>query len=104
MRLALLALAVVALGFGQKFEPLFDGRTLNGWFVVNKQGPGFIVEDGKIVCPVDGGQKLMSDREYANFVFRFEFKLQVDGNNGVGIRAPRNGHTSTIKPVLCTDL
>ena len=94
-RCAPLVLVAVLSLQGQAFRPLFDGKTLNGWSVVNKKGPGFLVADGRIVCPVDGGQKLMTEREYANFVFRFDFKMQVDGNNGIGIRAPRNGHTST---------
>jgi hypothetical protein len=37
----------------------------------------------------------MTEKEYANFVLRFEFKLEPDSNNGIGIRAPREGHTST---------
>jgi hypothetical protein len=78
------------------FTDLFNGRDLSGWFIVNKQGPGFVVENGLLVCPLEGGQKLMTEKEYANFVFRFEFKLEADGNNGIGIRAPRNGHTSTL--------
>jgi hypothetical protein len=94
MRAVLLSLLALACS-GEEFRPLFDGKTLNGWFVVNKKGPGFLVQNGTIVCPLEGGQKLMTEKEYANFVFRFEFKLQEDGNNGIGIRAPRDGHTST---------
>ena len=30
-------------------------------------------------------------KEYANFAFRFEFKVEPGGNNGVGIRAPLDG-------------
>lgn len=94
MRFALLLSAALFAEDG--FKPLFDGKTLDGWFIVNKQGPGFLVRDGSIVCPLDGGQKLMTDKEFANFVFHFEFKLEADSNNGIGIRAPRNGHTSTL--------
>jgi hypothetical protein len=77
------------------FVPLFDGKTLNGWFIENKMGPGFLVQDGILVCPPDGGQKLMTEKEYANFILRFEFRLDPDSNNGIGIRAPREAHTST---------
>lgn len=77
------------------FTDLFNGRDLSGWFVVNRMGPGFLVENGLIVCPADGGQKLMTGKQYANFVFRFDFRMEPDGNNGIGIRAPRDGHTST---------
>lgn len=95
MRALLLFLLVLSLAAAEDgFVPLFDGRTLDGWFIVNKMGPGFLVEDGMIVCPFEGGQKLMTEKEYANFVLRLEFKLQADSNNGIGIRAPREGQTS----------
>lgn len=77
------------------FTELFNGRDLTGWFVVNRMGPGFLAQDGSIVCPAEGGQKLMTEKQYANFVFRFDFRMEPDGNNGIGIRAPREGHTST---------
>ncbi len=96
MRFLLLALMTLPLAAEDGFVSLFDGKTLNGWFIVNKMGPGFVVKDGKIVCPLDGGQKLMTEKEYANFVLRLEYKLEADSNNGIGIRAPKNGHTSTL--------
>jgi hypothetical protein len=96
MRFALL-IALAACAFGEEgFTPLFDGRMLNGWFIVNRMGPGFVVENGVLVCPADGGQKLMTEKQYSNFILRFEFKLEPDSNNGIGIRAPRDGHTSTL--------
>nr|MDA3870355.1 NnrS family protein [Gammaproteobacteria bacterium] len=30
-------------------------QTLNGWKLVGGAGPGYIVRDGAIVCPADGG-------------------------------------------------
>jgi hypothetical protein len=95
-RVVMLWIACSIAAFGSDgFVPLFDGHSLNGWFIVSKRGPGFLAENGSIVCPPDGGQKLMTEKEYANFVLRFEFKLEPDSNNGIGIRAPREGHTST---------
>ncbi len=86
--------------FGQTgepgFVPLFNGRSLTGWSVVNKMGPGYLVENGTIVCPREGGQKLVTDKEYANFVLRFDFRMETDGNSGIGIRCPREGHTATL--------
>ncbi|MCL6506851.1 MAG: DUF1080 domain-containing protein [Bryobacteraceae bacterium] len=75
----------------QDFKPLFDGESLDGWTLVNKQGPGYVVEDGVLVCPANGGGNLFTQREYANFVLRFEFRLEPGGNNGVGIRSPLEG-------------
>jgi Domain of Unknown Function (DUF1080) len=73
------------------FTPLFDGKTLTGWKLVGGHGPGYVVEDGIIVCPADGGGNLFTEKEYANFVFRFEFKMADGANNGIGIRAPYEG-------------
>ncbi|MDQ3012677.1 MAG: DUF1080 domain-containing protein [Acidobacteriota bacterium] len=73
------------------FVPLFDGKTLNGWKLVDGRGPGYIVKDNTIICPKDGGGNLYSEKEYANFALRFEFKTEPGGNNGVGIRAPLTG-------------
>lgn len=67
------------------FVCLFDGKTLNGW-----QGDvkGYTVVDGTMACKPGGN--LYTAKEYANFVFRFEFKLPPAGNNGVSIRTPLN--------------
>lgn len=73
------------------FVPLFNGRDLTGWQIMKGKGPGYVVENGVLVCPADGGGNLFTDREYANFVLRFEFKLEENSNNGVGIRAPLEG-------------
>jgi 3-keto-disaccharide hydrolase len=77
---------------GEKdFVTLFDGKSLTGWKLVRGHGPGYVVKDGVLVCPADGGGNLFTEKEYSNFVFRFEFKTEPGGNNGVGIRAPLEG-------------
>jgi 3-keto-disaccharide hydrolase len=74
------------------FVSLFDGKTLNGWQLFEKgKGTGYAVENGLLVCPVTGGGNLFTTKEYADFVFRFEFKFEPGGNNGVGIRSPLVG-------------
>jgi hypothetical protein len=75
------------------FTPLFDGQTLDGWLLVygKNSGRGYIVENGSIVCPADGGGNLLTREEYSNLIFRFEFKMEPGGNNGIGIRAPISG-------------
>src|SRR5690349_19979909 len=75
------------------FVPLFDG-TLNGWKRNGRKGPGYVVENGILVCPADGGGNLFTGKEYANFVFRFEFRLTPGANSGIGIRAPLTGRAS----------
>lgn len=65
------------------FVSLFDGKTMNGW-----QGDthGYVPEDGVMVCKPGGN--VFADKQYADFIFRFEFKLTPNANNGVGIRTP----------------
>lgn len=75
------------------FVPLFDGQTLKGW-----QGgtDGYEVRDGVLVCKPGGSGNLYTDKEYGNFVFRFEFKLTPGANNGVGIRTPKEGDAAYV--------
>lgn len=89
--LFLTALLLCAQDSEKGFVSLFDGKTLNGWQLVRGVGRGYVVENGALVCPEDGGGNLYTEKEYANFVLRFEFRLSEGGNNGVGIRAPLVG-------------
>jgi hypothetical protein len=78
------------------FVSLFDGTTLNGWTLVGKVGPGYTAENGVLTCPADGGGNLFTEKEYSDFVFRFEFKLSPGANNGIGIRAPLEGDAAYV--------
>jgi hypothetical protein len=81
------------------FTPLFNGKDLTGWVYGGskekpaKEGKGYQVDaENKVVysTKTDGG-KLLTEKEYADFVLRFEFRLETNGNNGIGIRAPLDG-------------
>jgi hypothetical protein len=89
--LCLMIMPVVAQSDEKGFTRLFDGKTLDGWKLVHGHGLGYVVKDGAIVCPLDGGGNLFTEKEYSNFIFRFEFKTEPGGNNGVGVRAPYQG-------------
>lgn len=78
------------------FTSLFDGKSLNGWTIVGKRGPGYVPQDGIIVCPANGGGNLFTEKTYSDFIFRFEFKLSPGGNNGVGIRTPLQGNAAYV--------
>lgn len=84
-------LALGAAEVESGFTKLFDGETLNGWKQVDKHGQGYAVKEGVIYCAKGGGGRLFTEKEYADFVFRFEFKLEDGSNNGVGIRSPLEG-------------
>ncbi len=77
-----------ALADEEGFESLFDGSSLDGWVLLGQHGHGYLVQDGKIVCPRGSGGNLLSAAEYSDFVFRFEFKLESGSNNGLCIRCP----------------
>ncbi len=71
------------------FVTLFNGKDLTGWIGNTK---GYVAEDGRIVVhPELEGGNLYTEKEYSDFVFRFEFKLTPGANNGLGIRAPLEG-------------
>lgn len=72
------------------YESLFDGKTLKGWRSVGATNGSYLVKDGAIVC-TPAGRNLFTEREFADFILRFEFKLDDGSNNGIGIRAPFEG-------------
>lgn len=90
MKLAILT-GLLLFAVEPDFKPLFNGKDLSGWTLVSKTGPGYVVRDGLLVCPEEGGGNLLTEEEFDDFVFRFEFRLSPGGNNGVGIRAPVAG-------------
>ena len=73
------------------WQSLFSGTDLSGW--TGDLG-GYAAEDGVLVCR-KGGKNLVSEKEFGDFAFQFEFKLEESGNNGVGIRVPDGGHPAT---------
>jgi hypothetical protein len=77
------------------FVALFNGRNLDNW-VGNKES--YIAEDAMIVVkPSDSsGGNLYTEKEYADFIFRFEFLLTPAANNGLGIRAPLTGDAAYV--------
>ena len=72
------------------FESLFNGKNLDGW-----QGnkTDYYAENGELVVnPKMGGHgNLFTEKEYSDFVFRFEFQLTPGANNGLGVRALLEG-------------
>ena len=82
------ALAVSAAAAEEGFVSLFDGKSLNGWQYAGREGEGYIAANGLLACPSNGGGNLFTVKQYADFIFRFEFRLQEGSNNGIAIRAP----------------
>lgn len=70
---------------------LFDGTTTNGWHLYNEGNikSAWAVKNGELVCDpntekVQRGD-LVSDNQYENFDFTFEWKISEAGNSGVFI-------------------
>ncbi len=103
---ALLLLAVAwpgpaaAVTAGEKadgFVPLFNGKDLTGWKRYDAKNDVWSAQDGMIVCTgKSGGGWLGTERDYANFELRLEYRLAPGGNSGVYIRAPEGGWISRV--------
>ena len=72
------------------FTPLFDGKSLKGW--VNDKGEpvtegGWVAQDGVLhMKPGSKAGNLFTAKEYGDFIFDWEWKLESKGNNGVKYR------------------
>lgn len=76
------------------YIPLFNGKDLSGWM---GDTLGYAAEDRKIVVrPESGSGNLYTEKEYANFILRFEFRLTPGANNGLGIRTPPEGDAAYV--------
>lgn len=73
------------------FEVLFDGTNLDEW--TGNTTAYRVSEEGTLaIYPTEGsGGNLYTKEEFADFVYRFEFRLTPGANNGIGIRAPMEG-------------
>lgn len=74
------------------FTELNNGKDLSDWrgAVANYE-----IKDGAIVCKKGKGGDLLTNDEYENFIVRVEFQLPPGGNNGIALRTPLNGHSSS---------
>jgi hypothetical protein len=71
------------------FVALFDGKTLNGWHLMN--GAKFTV-DGGVIKHAEGLGWLRSDKEYADFILRLELRfMKPNQDGGVFLRAGKEG-------------
>ncbi|HSO85347.1 MAG TPA: DUF1080 domain-containing protein, partial [Draconibacterium sp.] len=77
------------------FEALFNGKNLDGW-----QGnkTDYFADNGEMVVnPERGGHgNIFTEKEYSDFIFRFDFQLTPGANNGLGIRAPLEGDAAYV--------
>jgi hypothetical protein len=70
------------------WESLFDGKTLQGWHLFKNPGtrPAWSVNDGAIYLDIsrkEGRGDLVTDKSYADFHLKFEWKVAKGSNSGV---------------------
>jgi len=77
------------------FKLLFNGKNLDNW-IGNKVD--YSAEGGLLqINPKEGNHgNLFTEKEYSDFVFRFEFQLTPGANNGIGIHAPFEGDAAYV--------
>lgn len=74
--------------FGQEAAPLFNGKDLTGWVLVNTPPETWSVKDGMLICTGKPIGELRTERMYHNFELELEWRHMVPkGNAGVFVWA-----------------
>jgi HEAT repeat protein len=77
------------------FVSLFNGKDLKGW--VGNMTDYKVVDQTILIDPTAGGKgNLYTEKEYDDFIFRFDFQLTPGANNGIGIRTPLEGDAAYV--------
>lgn len=78
------------------WQDLFDGKTLNGWKVLNQDWenpdskPDFYIEDNMIICNTTlntGGGYLVTEKSYDNYILELDVKIDTSLNSGIQCRS-----------------
>ena len=89
------ALVCAADGSGlaeSEFTSIFNGKDLSGW--IGDKNVYWVPEDGILQCGGRDGvtptpdDYIMTEKSYADFVIRFDFRTWKGGDNGFGFRYP----------------
>ena len=88
--LAMFAPALAADEPPKGFVALFNGKNLDGWKATGKMDV-WGAENGMIYVAGGGGGWLLTEKEYANYELRLEYKVPKMGNSGVALRSPLQG-------------
>ena len=81
-----LSSAALAPAADESWRPLFNGKDLSGWVIVNVAPSTFSARDGMIVSTGKPTGTLRTERMYENFVMELDWRhMQAGGNAGVFI-------------------
>ena len=79
-----------------KWVKLFDGKSLQNWHSWKKtDAAGWEIVNGELTTQGKGGD-LLTNKQYENFIFTFEFKASPKGNSGVLYKVLENAKDSTL--------
>lgn len=79
---------ILASQDSDQFDEVFNGKDFSGW---TGDLENYEIVDGTIRCKAGKGGNVFTEKEYADFIARLEFKLPPGGNNGLVIRYPGTG-------------
>jgi len=72
-----------------KWVSLFDGKTLEGWEIIGRDGSVWEVKDGAMTGSGDASMLVHTSGPYRNFRYRAEVKISDGGNSGLYFRTTR---------------
>ena len=67
--------------FGQDSTPLFNGKDLTGWVLVNTPPQTWSIQEGMLVCTGKPIGELRTEKMYQNFEMELEWRHMVPGGN-----------------------
>ena len=76
--------------YNKGWQPLFDGKSTNGWHTYGKTvaGKAWIVDDGSLYLDITNKNRedrgdLVTDEEFENFDLKLEWKISEGSNSGI---------------------
>jgi len=91
-----IAVVIAPLTAQDNWRPLFNGKTLDGWYACKGTAP-FTVEDGAIVgrTVITSPNSFLCTKEtFGDFILEYEVKVESDMNSGVQVRSIPNTVTA----------
>ena len=68
------------------FVPLYNGKDLNDWHAHNGKISSWKANGELISCIEAGGGWLSTNKEYADYILKVDWRIEKDGNSGIGLR------------------
>ncbi|MFN0125165.1 MAG: DUF1080 domain-containing protein [Verrucomicrobiales bacterium] len=94
------------------FTVIFDGKSLDGWKVAEKEKPAFRLENGAVVAygPRNHLFYVGDDKPFKNFIFRAQVQTKKNSNGGIFFHTayqaenwPAQGHEAQVNNTFNKD-